>query len=172
MNVRYDGGHKLDHYLRDTLGQFIEWVPVCPEVESGLSIPREPMQLVGDSAKPRLVGVETKKDHTTSITRWAGKKLKHLEQGNISGFVLKARSPSCGVHDTKLFSLFGKAVGERAGLFAEALRNRFPSMPVEDEEKLRDPGIRGNFIERVFVYHRWMDLVESGGSARRPIQSH
>src|SRR5512143_1734368 len=93
-NVRYDGGHKLDHYLRDTLGQFVEWVPVCPEVECGLPVPREAMRLVGDPDAPRLVTRKTGIDHTERMTKWAGRKLAQLERQNLCGFVFKARSPS------------------------------------------------------------------------------
>jgi uncharacterized protein YbbK (DUF523 family) len=149
--VRYDGGHKLDPYLRDTLGRIVEWAPVCPEVEAGLPVPREAMQLVGNAAKPRLITIETRIDRTDSLLRWAGMKVAHLEQQGISGFVFKARSPSCGVHDAELFSASGDSIGDRAGLFAEIVMNLFPSLPVEDEERLRDPAIREKFLARLLA---------------------
>jgi uncharacterized protein YbbK (DUF523 family) len=151
-NVRYDGGHKLDLYLRDTLGQIVLWSPVCPEVEAGLTVPREPMQLYGDPSAPRLITIETKMDRTDDLLYLIEKKLPRLEQQGISGFVFKARSPSCGVHDTPLHSASGYLVGLRAGLFAEAVVRRYPFLPVEDEERLRDPGIRDTFIERALAY--------------------
>ena len=150
-NVRYDGGHKLDQYVLDTFGRIAEWVPICPEVASGMPVPRRPMQLVGDVAKPRLITIETRIDRTDELTRWIGIKLRELEQAGLRGFVFKARSPSCGVHDTELFSDSGKSVGIRAGLFAEAVMSRFPLVPVEDEETLRDPDIRGRFIARIMA---------------------
>ncbi|HET7319632.1 MAG TPA: DUF523 domain-containing protein [Nitrospirota bacterium] len=148
-NVRYDGGHKLDLSLRDDLGLIVEWVPVCPEVESGLGVPREPMQLNGDPAAPRLIAIETKTDRTDDLMRLIEKKLPQLEQQGIRGFVFKARSPSCGVHDTPLLTLTGGIAGVRAGLFAEAVIRCFPAMPVEDEERLRDPVAREDFIKRI-----------------------
>lgn len=150
-NVRYDGGHKLDLYLKDTLGRIVEWVPICPEVEAGLSVPREPMQLVGDAAKPRLLTIETKQDLTDALVCWIDVKLKNLEELDVRGFVFKARSPSCGVRDTELFSTLGESIGVRAGLFAEAVMSCFPSLPVEDEEVLRDNIIRKRFIAQIMA---------------------
>ena len=95
--VRYDGGHKLDIYLRDTLGKLVEWVPICPEVEAGLTVPREPMQLAGDRAAPRLLTIQTGIDHTERVAQWAHARLVRLEKEDLCGYVFKARSPSCGV---------------------------------------------------------------------------
>jgi uncharacterized protein YbbK (DUF523 family) len=148
-NVRYDSGHKLDHYLRDTLGQFVEWVPICPEVEAGLSVPREPMQLITDGIRTRLVAVETGRDQTDILMRWIEITMRRLEQECVRGFVFKARSPSCGVHDTPFFSSEGEIVGERAGLFTEAVMKRFPSLPVEDEERMHDSRVRGEFLRLI-----------------------
>jgi uncharacterized protein YbbK (DUF523 family) len=145
-NVRYDGGNKLDQTVIDALGPFVEWVPVCPEVEAGLSVPREPMQLVVDGPRTRLITIGTKQDRTEIVVRWSGEKIKQLEQEGVCGFVLKARSPSCGVHDAELFSASDKVIGAGAGLFAKAVMARFPSLPVEDEERLCDPAIRGKFL--------------------------
>jgi uncharacterized protein YbgA (DUF1722 family)/uncharacterized protein YbbK (DUF523 family) len=162
--VRYDGGHKLDHYLRDTLGQFVEWEPVCPEVEAGFSVPREPMQLVGDAGSLHLVTIQTAVDRTGTLFRWSRNKLKQLEQKGICGFVFKARSPSCGVRDTKIFAPSGRLIGNGSGLFAAEVATHFPSLPLEDEGRLQDPRIRENFIERVFVYKRWLEFKEKSGT--------
>lgn len=161
-NVRYDGGHKLDHYLRDTLGQFLEWVPVCPEVECGLPVPREAMSLAGDPDRPRLVTRSTGIDHTDRMQRWAKKKLIDLEKLDLCGFVFKARSPSSGMQRVKVYSESGKSFRMGSGMFAKAFMERFPFIPVEDEGRLQDPGIRENFIERVFVYGRWQQLMAKG----------
>ena len=149
--VRYDGGHKLDHYLRDTLGQHVEWIPVCPEVEAGFTVPREPMQLVGEAVPPRLVTIGTRQDRTEELMRWTRKKIQHLEHEKICGFVFKARSPSCGVHDAPLHLATGEVVGAGTGLFAEAVKRHFSSLPVEDEERLRDSSVRETFLERIFM---------------------
>lgn len=171
-NVRYDGGHKLDHYLRDTLGQFVQWVPVCPEVECGLPVPREAMHLTGDPGSPRLVTRFSGIDHTERMQQWAKKKLSGLERLNLCGFVFKARSPSSGMERVKVYSKSGKSFTMGSGLFARAFMDRFPLLPVEDEGRLQDPGIRENFIERVFVYHRWQELVEQGGRTRDLVAFH
>jgi uncharacterized protein YbgA (DUF1722 family)/uncharacterized protein YbbK (DUF523 family) len=171
-NVRYDGGHKLDHYLRDTLGQFVKWVPVCPEVESGLPVPREAMHLVGEPDAPRLVTRFTGIDHTERMQQWAKKKLSGLENLSLCGFVFKARSPSSGMERVKVYSKSGTSFKTGSGLFAKAFMDRFPLLPVEDEGRLQDPGIRENFIERVFAYHRWQEFLDQGGSTRDLVAFH
>jgi len=148
-NVRYDGGNRLDSDLLSLLGKDIELVPICPEVEAGLSVPREPMQLVGDDACPRLITIKTKQDRTDAFIVWVERALPRLEQEGISGFVLKARSPSCGVHDAELVSGSGLSLGFRAGLFAAALMERFPDLTVEDSERLHDRAAREAFLARI-----------------------
>jgi uncharacterized protein YbbK (DUF523 family) len=138
--VRYDGGHKLDRFLRDALGALVEFVPVCPEVECGLPVPREAMGLEGDPAAPRLVTRETRVDHTARMLRWAGRRVNALARRDLRGFVFKARSPSCGP---------GHGDARGAGLFARAFMDRFPLLPVEDEERLRDPAVREAFLARL-----------------------
>ncbi len=164
QKVRYDGGHKLDPFLRDTLGRYVEWVPVCPEVECGLPVPREAMNLVGDPAAPRLVTINSGIDHTERMLRWARKKLSDLERKDLCGFVFKSRSPSSGMRSVKLYTPAGALRGRSTGIFAGAFMQRFPLLPVEDEGRLQDLGLRENFIERVFVYKRWRDYVTKEGS--------
>jgi uncharacterized protein YbbK (DUF523 family) len=149
--VRYDGGHKLDNYILDTFGRSVEWVPVCPEVESGMLVPREPMQLVGDVVKPRLITIESRIDRTDELSRWIAIKVREMKQSGLRGFVFKARSPSCGVHGAELFSTSGTSAGRSTGLFAEAVMRSFPSLPVEDEEGLHDAGTRELFLARILL---------------------
>ena len=156
--VRYDGGHKLDHFLADTLGAYVDWVPVCPEVESGLSVPREAMHLVGDPEAPRLVTIRSGVDHTSRMRRWANKKVTALAAEDLCGFVFKSRSPSSGMRGVKIYSPEGMPVGTGSGIFAKAFQDRFPLLPVEDEGRLHDPALRENFIERIFVYKRWQEF--------------
>jgi len=162
--VRYDGGHKLDHFLTDTLNRYVEWVPVCPEVECGLPIPREAMRLVGDPEHPRLITIRTRVDLSARMAAWAKKKVAELEQQDLCGFVFKSRSPSSGMRGVKIYTEAGMPNATGSGLFARAFMNRFPHLPVEDEGRLHDPGLRENFIERVFVYQRWQDYVRDDGS--------
>lgn len=162
--VRYDGGHKLDLFLTGTLGQYVDWVPVCPEAGCGLDIPREVMNLEGDPAAPRLRTVWTGIDHTTRLLRWAKGEMKVLAGMDISGFVFKARSPSCGLRDARVFDAKCRVRGTGSGLFAKAFMEEFPLIPVEDEGRMHEPAHRENFLERVFVYRRWREYIKEDGS--------
>jgi uncharacterized protein YbgA (DUF1722 family)/uncharacterized protein YbbK (DUF523 family) len=163
-NVRYNGGHKLDRYLKDTLGRFVRWIPVCPEVECGLGVPRESMRLVGDTAEPRLMTTKTGIDHTERMQRWADDRLARITEDDMCGFVFKSASPSSGLHGVRVYNDKGIPSRRGVGMFARAFTRRFPLLPVEDDGRLNDPGIRENFIERVFVYWRWRQFVRADGS--------
>lgn len=150
--VRYDGGHKRDALLADTLSRQVEWVPVCPEVEAGLGVPREAMRLEGTAAAMRLVTVTTRVDHTTAMRQFSERRLRELEQLELSGYVFKARSPSCGIGNVPLVNAQGMETRDGIGLFARAFMKRFPLLPVEDEERLHDPQIAQDFLKRVSDY--------------------
>ena len=150
--VRYDGEHKQDHYLADTLGRYVEWIPVCPEVEYGLPVPREPMRLEGDPKAPRLVTIKTGTDHTDGMLKWASSRLKELERDNLSGFIFKNRSPSSGYVGVNVYSPTGIRRG--IGIFAGAFIKHFPHLPVEDEVRLQDPKVLEKFIKRVLTMKR------------------
>jgi len=170
--VRYDGGHKQDHYLTDTLGRYVEWVPVCPEVECGLPVPREAMRLVGDPDEPRLVTIRTGADHTDGMKAWARKKLDTLEREELCGFIFKSRSPSSGYTGVKVYSSSGVPARKGTGIFAGVFIEQFPLIPVEDEGRLHDPALRENFIERVFVFKRWRDYRSNDGTAGGLVSFH
>jgi uncharacterized protein YbgA (DUF1722 family)/uncharacterized protein YbbK (DUF523 family) len=166
-NVRYDGGHKLDRFLTDTLGQYVEYVPVCPEVECGLPIPREAMHLEGNPDSPRLTMTHTKQDMTERMVRWAQRSVAELEREDLCGFIFKSDSPSSGMERIKVYNEKGMPVKKGVGMFARIFMEHFPLLPVEDEGRLHDPGLRENFIERIFVLKRWRevsDRKESRGS--------
>jgi uncharacterized protein YbgA (DUF1722 family)/uncharacterized protein YbbK (DUF523 family) len=165
--VRYDGGHKRDAFLVSMFGRFVEWVPVCPEVELGMGTPREAIQLVaaGDGAvangvRVRLVGVHTRTDWTDAMTAFSRSRLAALESMHLSGYVLKKDSPSCGLERVRIRN--GDAVSRTGrGLFADALATRWPSLPMEDEGRLHDPVLRENFVERIFAYQRLRAFFDS-----------
>jgi uncharacterized protein YbgA (DUF1722 family)/uncharacterized protein YbbK (DUF523 family) len=166
-NVRYDGGHKLDRFLTDTLGQYVEFSPVCPEVECGLPIPRESMHLEGDPESPRLITSKTKQDMTDRMLSWAKKRVVELEKEGLCGFIFKSDSPSSGMERIKVYNEKGIPVKKGIGMFARIFMEHFPLLPVEDEGRLHDPGLRENFIERIFTLRRWrevLDRKESRGS--------
>jgi len=158
-NVRYDGGHKLDWFLTDTLGQYVEYVPVCPEVECGLPIPRESMHLEGDPGSPRLVTIRTKQDITDRMVKWAQKRVVDLEKEELCGFIFKSDSPSSGMERIRVYNEKGMAVKNGVGIFARIFMDHFPLLPVEDEGRLHDPKLRENFIERIFTLKRWREVL-------------
>ncbi len=158
--VRYDGGHKLDAFLVDTLGRFVEFVEVCPEVGIGLGTPRESLRLVRIGERVHMVGNRTGADHTEAMRRWAERKAAELERLDLSGYVLKKDSPSCGMERVRLYGPGGAPTKTGVGLFAAALMARMPLLPVEEEGRLRDAKLRENFLERVFAWRRVRKLFQ------------
>jgi uncharacterized protein YbgA (DUF1722 family)/uncharacterized protein YbbK (DUF523 family) len=170
QRVRYDGNHKLDRWIADTLGAHFEFVPVCPEVAIGLGVPRPPIRLVGDPAAPRAVGVDDPALDVTKKLATYGKKMGR-ELDDVSGYIFKARSPSCGVERVKVYAGSGHARNGR-GVYAAAFMQAQPLLPVEEEGRLGDPGLRENFLERVYAYRRWQELTASGITAAKLIEFH
>jgi uncharacterized protein YbgA (DUF1722 family)/uncharacterized protein YbbK (DUF523 family) len=158
-NVRYDGGHKLDRFLTDTLGQFVEYVPVCPEVECGLGVPRESMHLEGNPDSPRLVTIRTKQDMTDRLVQWARRRVAQLKKEDLCGFIFKSDSPSCDMEQVRVYNEKGMPVKRGVGIFARIFMDHFPLLPVEDEGRLHDPELRENFIERIFTLRRWREVL-------------
>jgi len=152
--VRFDGGHKRDAFLVDTFGTFVEWVPVCPEVELGLGTPREALRLVRKGDEIRMVNTKSGRDISTEMRQWAQARVNALAGERLCGYVLKKDSPSCGMERVKIYAEAGMAEKNGRGFFADALMARFPRLPVEEEGRLSDPRLRDNFVERVFAYVR------------------
>ena len=157
--VRFDGGHKRNAFLTDLLGPFVEWVPVCPEVEAGFGTPREAMHLVHDGGDVRLLTVRTRRDVTSQLERTAAARVRQLAGLDLDGYVLKKDSPSCGLLRVKVYGPSGVAGRTGRGLFAAALAGAQPLLPLEEEGRLGDPRLRENFIERVFAYRRFRELA-------------
>jgi uncharacterized protein YbgA (DUF1722 family)/uncharacterized protein YbbK (DUF523 family) len=170
--VRYDGGHKRDRFITDTLADYVEFVPVCPEVEAGFGVPRESMHLEGDPAAPRLVTTKSKRDMTEPMLKWARERVRELESENLCGFVFKSRSPSSGMARVKVFSEKGMPAQNGVGLFARAFMDHFPLIPVEEEGRLHDNKLRENFIESIFVLKRWRACLEEGKSRGHLVTFH
>jgi uncharacterized protein YbgA (DUF1722 family)/uncharacterized protein YbbK (DUF523 family) len=165
QNVRYDGGHKRDPYVVETLGKFFTFVPVCPEVECGLGVPREPMRLTGDPAAPRLRTIKSGVDLTDRMRAWAAGRVAELAAENLCGFIFKAKSPSSGLERVKVYNDKGLPVPRGTGLFTRAFLDAFPLIPVEDEGRLHDDKLRENFIERIFTLSRWRETLADDGRA-------
>jgi uncharacterized protein YbgA (DUF1722 family)/uncharacterized protein YbbK (DUF523 family) len=156
--VRFDGGHKRDPFLTGTFARYVEWVPVCPEAECGLGTPRESMRLVRVKDAVRLLTVKTAVDLTGRMDAFALTRTARLASEDLSGYVLKKDSPSCGLERVKVYDPNGSPTKTGQGLFAAALVQRLPDLPVEEEGRLSDPRLRENFIERVFAYSRLREL--------------
>ncbi|MBC8131517.1 MAG: DUF1722 domain-containing protein [Deltaproteobacteria bacterium] len=167
--VRFDGQHKRDAFLVDQLGPFVDFVPVCPEVEVGMSIPRETLRLIrigkGKEATTNLIAPRSAEDWTSRMTDYARGRVAGLAKENLTGYVLKKDSPSCGMWRVKRYGAAATTAGDRAGeapqaerdgqgLFAAELQRAFPHLPIEEEGRLCDAKLRENFIERIFAYHR------------------
>jgi uncharacterized protein YbgA (DUF1722 family)/uncharacterized protein YbbK (DUF523 family) len=170
--VRYDGGHKLDRFIKETLGRYVQFVPVCPEVECGLPVPRESMRLTGDPAAPRLVTTRSGIDHTARMNTWARERLEQLAREELCGFIFKKDSPSSGMQRVKVYNAGGMPAKSGSGLFAKAFMERFPRIPVEEEGRLHDPRLRENFIEHIFALRRWRALLAEGRRLGRVVDFH
>ena len=170
--VRWNGGHKLDHFIVDTLGEYFEFVPVCPEVEAGFPTPRETLRLVGDPESPRLVTSRTNVDHTERMTGWAGRRVRELELEGLCGFIFKSDSPSSGLLRVKVYNVKGMPEKKGVGVFAAAFTRHFPLVPVEEEGRLNDPKLRETFIEQIFTLQRWREAVSGGLRLRTLVDFH
>ncbi|HSE60591.1 MAG TPA: DUF523 and DUF1722 domain-containing protein [Nitrospiraceae bacterium] len=170
--VRFDGGHKRDPFLVEVLGRYVEWVPVCPEVEAGLGTPREAMRLVGEPEHPRLVTIRSNRDLTRPLAEFSSRRVRELEAEGLCGYVFKKDSPSCGIERVRLYNRHGMPGRTGAGVFARAFREHFPLTPIEEEGRLCDPLVRENFIERVFAYDRWQSLLSAGVTRRGLVSFH
>jgi len=172
QEVRYDGGHKRDRFLTDVLGSFVEWVPVCPEVESGMGIPRPSVRLVRSGDDVRMIAERTGEDHTRSMRAFSRKRVAALRKLDLAGYVLKRDSPSCGMERVRVYAEGGMPEKKGRGLFAEALIDGMPQLPVEEEGRLNDAVLRENFIERVFAYRRLRDLFRGRWSVGSLVAFH
>jgi len=175
--VRFDGGHKRSDFLVETLGRFVEFVPVCPEMEIGLGVPRETLRLVrnGDdheNRSVRLVANKTGLDHTDKVNSFAARRTAALGREDPSGYVLKRDSPSCGMERVRVYGPSGTATRDGVGLFAAALMRRFPSLPIEEEGRLSDHRLRENFVERVFAYRRLRSFFSTRWTLGGLVQFH
>ncbi len=171
-NVRYNGGNSLDRFLRDTLGRYVEYVPVCPEVECGFGIPRETFRLVGDPKRPRLITTKTGVDHTERMGTWSRKRVGQLENENLSGFIFKSDSPSSGMERVKVYDHNGVPRKIGVGIFARIFTEHFPLTPTEEDGRLHDPVLRENFIDRIFIFQGYREVMRNRKTIRGLVNFH
>ncbi|MCA8959289.1 MAG: DUF1722 domain-containing protein [Planctomycetes bacterium] len=170
--VRFDGGHKRDGFLTGTLGEFVTFVPVCPEVAIGLGTPREAIRLVRSDRGTRLVGVKSGEDHTEPMRRYSQKRTRELANADLDGFIVKRDSPTCGLERVRVYDQNGSPTKSGRGLFTEALIDASPLLPVEEEGRLCDPKLRESFFERVFAYRRVRSLFRARWSIGDLVRFH
>ncbi len=170
--VRHDGGHKHSKYLTETLSEFFDFVPICPEMAIGLGTPRPAMHLEGQLSNHRLVVIRgQKQDYTDKMTAFSEKAAEKLT--DISGYILKSKSPTCGMERIRIYKENQNPLNETtSGLFARSLMKRQPLMPIEEEGRLHDLVLRENFFERLYVFQRWQNLVASGPTMAKLVNFH
>lgn len=162
--VRFDGQGKRAPWLRNHLSEHVDWVPLCPEVGIGLSVPRDTLRLVSSSDGPRLITTRTGEDHTGAMKSWAAVKLDELSIEDVDGFLLTSKSPSCGLSRVRLYDQNNVPSTSQEGLFAAALKKRFPNLPAGESGQLNDPRLRQAFVERVFAVARLRSFFASDWS--------
>ena len=175
QEVRFSGGHKLDRFIRDTLGSFVEFVPVCPEVDIGLGVPRESLRLRRrKDDKIALVAPKSDSDHTAAMKRYATRKVRELADLDLCGFIVQKGSPSCGMERVKVYPAKGNGAPAKSGRgrFTEVLMDKMPLLPVEEDGRLNDPVLRENFIERVFAYRRLRHLFSGRWTIGQLVDFH
>lgn len=169
--VRYDGGHKRDAYINGTLARYFEFVPVCPEVGIGLGVPREPIRLVRQEDGIHVLGTrDPSKDVTEALASYGRRMASEL--ADLSGYIFKRASPSCGMARVKVYTPEGRPAGQSGGVYAREFMRSHPLLPCEEEGRLGDPALRENFITRVFVYRRWQELLRGGLTPARLVGFH
>ena len=171
--VRWNGDHKQNHFVREILANYFEYVSVCPEMEVGMGVPRETVALYGNLEKSRMISKKTQTDWTKPMEYYIKDRISSLEHENLCGYIFKSKSPSCGLGRVPVYAEFGShRVRHGAGLFAKAFTNKFPLVPTEDEGRLNDPMIRENFIVKVFSFSRLKDLFKINFSIGKLVQFH
>ena len=170
--VRFDGGHKKDRYLMDVLSEYFEWLPICPELEVGMGVPRESVKLVGLPDAPEMIGNKSGKNWTTLMNQYAEKKMHSISKKGICGYILKKDSPTCGIERVRVYNSKGIPAKNGQGLYARVLIETYPLLPVEEEGRLTDPALRESFIIRVFGYARLQDQLLNNFSKKALVQFH
>lgn len=170
--VRFNGGHKFDRFINNRLSQFFEFRPYCPEVAIGLGIPREPIRQVKTEEGIRIQGTKDQSVDVTDELHRYGERVA-VKSGGLCGYIFKSASPSCGMERVKTYSIKGLPLkSEGVGAFAGRIIEALPNLPVEEEGRLNDPGLRENFIARVFTYYRWKQVRASRLSAAKLVDFH
>ncbi|MBB71871.1 MAG: hypothetical protein CMF50_05680 [Legionellales bacterium] len=169
--VRFNGDHKRDRYICGMLSDYADYRPVCPEVAIGMGVPRPPIHQEGNPEDPTVVGVQDKSINVTKpLKQFSKQYVKDLDE--LSGFILKSKSPTCGMERIKVYQHTGQALRNGIGVFARELIAAYPYLPIEEEGRLCDPVLRENFITRIFAYYRWQQLMLTKPSKKDLVEFH
>jgi len=161
VNVRFDGGHKNNHFCQNDLTKLFEFLPLCPEVGIGMSTPRKAIRLVGDPLNPNaLASDDASLDYTQPLKDFAFQNRQKLAQ--MSGYVFCKASPSCGLERVKVYNDKGGSSKDGMGIFAARVKALFPNLPTEEDGRLQDPLLRDSFIKRVYIYNEWQEINKAG----------
>ena len=171
QEVRYDGGHKRNTYLTQALSPYFEFVTYCPEVAVGMGVPRAPIRLVEHTGGIHAVGIsDAQLDMTAALQTYATQVAE--QAGDLTGYIFKKDSPSCGMQRVKVFDYNDVPQRRGRGIYADILMQKLPLLPCEEEGRLMDPRLRENFIERVFIYYRWQQLLKQGLTPAALVEFH
>jgi uncharacterized protein YbgA (DUF1722 family)/uncharacterized protein YbbK (DUF523 family) len=169
--VRYDGGHKRNVYITDTLSKYFDFKAICPEMAIGLGVPRPTIRLVDKGTGIRVIGVnDSSLDVTDKLRSFSQEACRKLDM--LSGYILKKDSPSCGMERVRVYNSNEMPEKRGRGIFADTLMQLWPNLPVEEEGRLMDPVLRENFIERVFIFYRWQQLIRNGLTTNKLVEFH
>ncbi|SCA56560.1 conserved hypothetical protein [Candidatus Terasakiella magnetica] len=173
QEVRFNGGHCQNHFLRTTVAEYASFFPTCPEVAIGMGIPRETVRLEYDeNENVRMRAPKSGEDYTETMNAYAKDWSDQLDQLDLDGFVFTKNSPSCGVFRVKIYKNDQPAERRGTGLFAKAIMDKFPELPVEEDGRLSDPVLRESFITRIFAFRRVKDLFFENWTRKDVIEFH
>ena len=170
--VRFNGGHQHNRYITDTLGKYFRFQAYCPEIAIGLGVPRAPIRLVGNAKHPRAIGTKDNNLDVTDKLKDYGQTVANSLPTEMCGFIVKSKSPSCGMERVKVYHVNGNPNTHSRGLFTAELLKQNPNLPIEEEGRLTDPVLRENFIERVFLLYRWKSQFTKGLTAKGLLEFH
>jgi len=169
--VRYDGGHKRSAFCTDVLKDYAQFVPLCPEVGIGLTVPRPTIRLERHEDQNIIAKSADGNDYTDALTAFGERSQKKLS--NVSGYIFCAKSPSCGMERVKVYQGNSKMnTADGVGIFARYVMESNPLLPVEENGRLNDSLLRETFMSRVYAYHHWQTLIEDGLSKEKLIEFH
>lgn len=169
--IRFDGGHKHDHFVTDELGRFSEFISFCPE-HLAFGTPRPSIRLVNLEDKVHVQSNKNGTDLTQILIQTSQEELSKIENEPLCGIIFKSKSPSCGMKSAKIYLENGFCEGKEDGVFVKLCKERFPLLPMEEEGRLQDPWLRENFVMQIFAYDSYEKFKASSPSISDLVRFH